>query len=91
MQIIESGIGPISEADIANASSTKSIILGFDVPCSGPVERRVEAAGVVVRLHKLIYKFTDDVSDLLHDVKLKGAKARGETKTKEIKGQANIQ
>jgi phosphoribosylformimino-5-aminoimidazole carboxamide ribonucleotide (ProFAR) isomerase len=34
----------------------------------------------------LIYKFTDDVSDLLHDVKLKGAKARGETKTKEIKG-----
>ena len=60
------------------------------MPCSGQVEKRVEAAGVIVRLHKLIYKFTDDVTDLLHDIKLKEAKARGETKSKEIVGQANI-
>lgn len=86
MQIIESGVGPITEADIASASSTQATIIGFDVSCSGPVERRVEAAGVTVRLHKLIYKFTDDIQDLLHDVKLREAKARGETKTKEIVG-----
>jgi translation initiation factor IF-2 len=61
MQIIESGVGPITEADIASASSTQATIIGFDVSCSGPVERRVEAAGVTVRLHKLIYKFTDDI------------------------------
>jgi len=41
-----------------------------------------------VRLHKLIYKFTDDLEDLVHDVKLNEAKIRGESTTKEIIGTA---
>ena len=45
---------------------------------------------MIVRLHKLIYKFTDDLEDIVHDVKLSEAKARGETTTKEILGTAQI-
>ena len=43
-----------------------------------------------MRLHKLIYKFTDDLQDIVHDVKLSEAKARGETVNKEIVGTAQI-
>lgn len=41
-------------------------------------------------MHKLIYKFTDDLGDIVHDIKLAEAKARGETKTKEILGTGSI-
>lgn len=88
--MIDSGVGPITEADVQQATSTGAIILGFDVPCAPPVAKRVEASGVIVRLHKLIYKFTDDLEELAHDVKLAEAKARGETVTKEIIGSAAI-
>jgi translation initiation factor IF-2 len=86
--VIESGVGPITEADIQNAASTSARIIGFDVPCSSSVTKRAEASGVIVRLHKLIYKFTDDLQDIVHDVVLSEAKARGETVRKEIVGQA---
>ena len=58
------------------------------MPCSPAVTKRAEGAGVTVRLHKLIYKFTDDLDDIVHDVKLSEAKARGETVSKEIVGTA---
>lgn len=83
-------MGPITEADIQNATSTGAKIIGFDVPCSAAVTKRAEGSGVIVRLHKLIYKFTDDLQDIVHDVKLSEAKARGETVSKEIAGTAQI-
>ena len=45
-------------------------------------------AGILIRLHKLIYKFTDDLNDLVHDVKLNDLKARGEGKQKNVSGSA---
>ena len=42
----------------------------------------MEDAGVLIRLHKLIYKFTDDMEHLVHDVKMNDLKARGEGKIK---------
>ncbi len=46
--------------------------------------------GVPVRLHKLIYKFTDDLNDIIHDVKLQEMELRGESKDKKVIGQASI-
>lgn len=43
-----------------------------------------------MRLHKLIYKFTEDLSDLVHDLKLAEAKAKGEATLKEIIGSAAV-
>ena len=31
ISVIDSGVGPITDADIANASSTNARIIGFDV------------------------------------------------------------
>lgn len=90
INIISSGVGPITEADLNNAAATGATIIGFDVACPQVIEARVQAAGILVRLHKLIYKFTDDISDLAHDVKLAETKQRGEGKQKQIEGSAQI-
>ena len=90
IQVVESGVGPISEADISSAISTGSKIIAFDVSCSKAIESKASASGVVVRVHKLIYKFTEDLEDIVHDMHLIEAKARGETMIKEQQGQASV-
>jgi translation initiation factor IF-2 len=90
MQVIETGVGPISEKDVAQAVSTNAKIIAFDVPCATPIAKKVEAAGVVCRLHKLIYKFTDDLHDLAHDMKLAEAKAEGKNVEKQVLGSASV-
>jgi translation initiation factor IF-2 len=61
ISITDSSVGSISEADITNAQDTGAMIIGFDVQCPTAVEKRCYDAGVVVRLHKIIYKFNEDL------------------------------
>lgn len=90
ISIVSTGVGPITEADLNNAAATGATIFGFDIPCPPSIEGRVENAGILIRLHKLIYKFTDDIVNLVHDVKLNDQKHRGEGKVKQIDGSAQI-
>ena len=83
-------MGPISEADINQAASTGAIIIGFDVPCSQSNAKKAEAIGVPIKLHKLIYKFTDDLQDIIHDVKLAEKRQRGSAMDKNVLGTATI-
>lgn len=46
--------------------------------------------GVNIRMHKLIYKFTDDLNDIVHDVKLEELAAKGEATSKKVVGTANV-
>ena len=41
-------------------------------------------------MHKLIYKFTDDLNDIVHDVKLAELEAKGQAMNKEVVGVASI-
>jgi len=41
-------------------------------------------------MHKLIYKFTDDLNDLVHDVQQAEALARGEGTTVDVHGTASV-
>ena len=90
VSILESGVGPISEADISQAVSTGAIIIGFDVPCTQQNAKKAEAAGVPIKLHKLIYKFTDDLKDIVHDIKLAELEAKGQAVNKKVTGMASI-
>lgn len=68
------------------------IILGFDVPVSSIVERMIDAdSGVIVRLHKLIYSFEQDLMDIVHDIQLQEAKERGENTVVDVLGEAFVQ
>ena len=43
IQILSTGVGPISEADINQAVSTGATIIGFDVPCTQQNGKKAEA------------------------------------------------
>ena len=60
------------------------------MPCAPAVESRCHDAGVIVRLHKIIYKFNEDLEDIVHDVKLIEARERGESTVIEVQGSANV-
>lgn len=90
IQIVSSGVGPLSEKDLNEAHHTGAIIIGFDINVAPNVQNRIEGAGVTVRLHKLIYKFQDDLEDLVHDMKQKDAKKGEDGRQLEIFGEAHV-
>lgn len=45
------------------SQKTGAVIFGFDVGCQPPVENRAIAEGCCIRLHKLIYKLSEDVEN----------------------------
>ena len=57
LQIVDTGVGPLTEKDLYEAQQTGAIIFGFDIKIAPNVAGRVPSSGVPVRLHKLIYKF----------------------------------
>lgn len=87
---MSTGIGPLSERDLNEASQTGAIIFGFDISVAPNVSDRIEGSGVSVNLYKLIYKFQDDLEDLVHDMKQKELNAQGKGKSIEVIGEAHI-
>jgi len=66
INVIHSGIGGISESDIALASaSANSVILGFNVRPTGVVKEKAKALGVEIKTYNIIYNLIDDVKGLL--------------------------
>ncbi|MDR1008442.1 MAG: translation initiation factor IF-2 [Campylobacteraceae bacterium] len=66
INIIHSGIGGISESDIALANASQnSVILGFNVRPTGAVKEKVKTLGVEIKTYNIIYNLIDDVKGLL--------------------------
>lgn len=68
IQIVSTGVGPLTEKDLNEASQIGAIIFGFDISAAPNLLTRLEGADVSVHLHKLIYKFQEDLENLVHDV-----------------------
>jgi translation initiation factor IF-2 len=45
------------------------VIFGFDVPVSPNVAKMADPSKVPVKLHKIIYKFLEDIQNFVFDVK----------------------
>jgi len=66
VKIISSGVGGITEADIALASASEDcIILGFNVRPTGAVKTKAKAEGVEIKTYSIIYALLDDVKATL--------------------------
>ena len=66
IDIISSGVGGITENDVALASASEnSIILGFNIRPTGSVKEKAKSSGVEIRTYKVIYDLIDDVKDLV--------------------------
>jgi translation initiation factor IF-2 len=66
VKIISSGVGGITEADIALASASDDcIILGFNVRPTGAVKAKAKSEGVEIKTYSIIYALLDDVKATL--------------------------
>jgi translation initiation factor IF-2 len=60
-RIVHSGVGGITESDVALASASKAVILGFNVRANVQAKAAADREGVEVRYYNIIYDLVDDV------------------------------
>ena len=66
VKIVSSGVGGITEADVALASaSSDCIIIGFNVRPTGTVKVKAKSDGVEIRTYSIIYNLIDEIKDTL--------------------------
>ncbi|MDR1366438.1 MAG: translation initiation factor IF-2 [Puniceicoccales bacterium] len=63
IEILSSGVGPVSKSDVEFASSSEAIIVGFNVKVDNGVAPLLKNKGVRVILHNIIYELVDRVKD----------------------------
>ena len=62
---ITAAAGPITESDIAYASSTDAIIMGFNVKVEAKAVKSAKAAGVEIKLYSVVYELIDQVREAM--------------------------
>lgn len=66
VNIVSSGIGGITESDVAMASaSSNCVILGFHVRPTGTVKEKAKSMGVEIKTYNIIYDLIDDVTGIV--------------------------
>jgi translation initiation factor IF-2 len=62
---ITAAAGPITESDVAYASSTDAIILGFNVKVEAKAVKSAKAAAVEIKLYSVVYELIDQVREAM--------------------------
>ncbi len=83
VKVIHSAVGGVTENDVLLADASDAIVIGFHVAATSAVKEIAEARGVDIRLYRVIYDVTDDVTKALEGM------LAPETK-EEIIGQAEV-
>src|SRR5277367_2845787 len=65
LEIIHSDVGTISENDVALASASGAIILGFHTRLDSTAAEKAKHAGVQIKLYAIIYELIDQVKEAM--------------------------
>lgn len=65
VKVVSSGVGDISESDVAFAKTANAVLIGFNVNLNSSLKALANREKVQVRLYKVIYELTDDLRDAL--------------------------
>lgn len=66
IQIISSGVGGITENDVALASASEHcVIFGFHIRPTGSVKEKAKSNGVEIKTYNIIYDLLDDARELV--------------------------
>ncbi|WP_086245368.1 translation initiation factor IF-2 [Campylobacter devanensis] len=66
VSIIHSGVGGITQSDIALASASQNcVILGFNIRPTGDIKEKAKEKAVEIKTYNVIYNLLDDVKALL--------------------------
>ena len=61
VRVVYSGVGDVSESDVALAATSKAMIVGFNVRVGAPARVSAGRMGVEVRRYSVIYNLVNDV------------------------------
>jgi translation initiation factor IF-2 len=64
-QVLQSGVGGITESDVILAQASGAAIIGFNVRAANQVRDRAKRDGVEIRYYNIIYNVVDDVKAVL--------------------------
>ena len=65
LEILHSDVGTITENDVALASASKCVILGFHTRLDSTAAEKAKHAGVQIKLYAIIYELIDHVKDAM--------------------------
>jgi translation initiation factor IF-2 len=65
VKIVSSGVGDISESDVAAAKTAGALLIGFNVGISSAVKQLANREQVKVQIYKVIYELLDDLRKVL--------------------------
>jgi translation initiation factor IF-2 len=65
LEIIHSGVGPISESDILLASASNAVVIGFNIKVENMAVGAAKREGVQVKLYSIIYELIDQIRDAM--------------------------
>ena len=60
-RIVHSGVGGITESDIALAGASKAVVIGFNVRANTQAKQAADSQGIEIRYYNIIYDLVDDV------------------------------
>jgi translation initiation factor IF-2 len=65
VNVIQEGVGPITESDIMLASTSNALVVGFNVRPNAEARALAEREGVDIRTYRVIYQLTEDIEQAL--------------------------
>lgn len=68
VHVVSSGVGAVTENDLHLASTSNSVIYGFNVQVPANIKRLASRDKVMIKLYNVIYELIDDVKSGLSDL-----------------------
>jgi translation initiation factor IF-2 len=65
VNVIQEGVGPITEGDIMLAATSNALVVGFNVRPNAEARALAEREGVDIRTYRVIYQLTEDIEQAL--------------------------
>jgi translation initiation factor IF-2 len=65
LDMVHSGVGPISESDILLASASNAVVVGFNVKVESMAVTAARNEGVQVKLYSIIYELIDQIKEAM--------------------------
>lgn len=65
LEIIHSGVGPISESDILLASASNAVVIGFNIKVENMALSAAKREGVQIKLYSIIYELIDQIKEAM--------------------------
>ena len=65
LEVIHSAVGTITESDVALASASDAVILGFHTRVDSGVADKAKHEGVQIKLYAIIYELVDEVKEAM--------------------------